>query len=328
MELISVIVPVYKVERYIDECIESIRNQTYSDLEIVLVDDGSPDSCPSICDNYARKDDRIKVIHKKNGGLSSARNIGIKESLGQYITFVDSDDVLDFSMIETLYCFLKKENTDTVTKLENEKNFEEKTTVDHKDENPEISEKRTVEIKNDLGAASELLKDEDKKADKIPLSESEEKKDRRPVSIELKGRSDAFKKIIDIALAYEKLENDQKKLKEIIRLQNGENSELKEEIDNLKRNLEETEVICQQRQNAIEKLQADIKHRNEVIDIVKADKDESSQEFKNALAASLRIYRQDFTELKELDMSNDVGFAVIDILESVFKTLGKNGIGI
>ena len=112
MELISVIVPVYKVERYIDECIESIRNQTYSDLEIVLVDDGSPDSCPSICDNYARKDDRIKVIHKKNGGLSSARNIGIKESLGQYITFVDSDDVLDFSMIETLYCFLKKENTD------------------------------------------------------------------------------------------------------------------------------------------------------------------------------------------------------------------------
>lgn len=107
MELISVIVPVYKVERYIDECIESIRNQTYGDLEIILIDDGSPDSCPSICDNYARNDDRIKVIHKKNGGLSSARNVGIKVSSGQYITFVDSDDVLDFSMIETLYHFLK-----------------------------------------------------------------------------------------------------------------------------------------------------------------------------------------------------------------------------
>lgn len=262
----------------------------------------------------------IKKREKKLAETSS-----IVQKKADPILIVNKDVIRETRKMEEE---LKKENTDTVTKLENEKNFEEKTTVDHKDENPEISEKRTVEIKNDLGAASELLKDEDKKADKIPLSESEEKKDRRPVSIELKGRSDAFKKIIDIALAYEKLENDQKKLKEIIRLQNGENSELKEEIDNLKRNLEETEVICQQRQNAIEKLQADIKHRNEVIDIVKADKDESSQEFKNALAASLRIYRQDFTELKELDMSNDVGFAVIDILESVFKTLGKNGIGI
>ncbi len=90
--LISVIVPVYKVERYLAECVESIREQDYPNLEIILVDDGSPDNCPGICDAYAAMDSRIKTIHKKNGGLSSARNVGLDAARGEYIAFVDSDD--------------------------------------------------------------------------------------------------------------------------------------------------------------------------------------------------------------------------------------------
>ena len=80
--LISIIVPVYKVEQYLDECVQSIRNQTYTNLEIILVDDGSPDRCPEMCDDYAKQDSRIKVIHKNNGGLSSARNAGLEVMSG------------------------------------------------------------------------------------------------------------------------------------------------------------------------------------------------------------------------------------------------------
>ena len=92
--LISVIIPVYKVEKYLDKCIQSVINQTYSNLEIILVDDGSPDNCPQLCDDWANKDERIKVIHKKNGGLSDARNAGLDIATGEYIAFVDSDDYL------------------------------------------------------------------------------------------------------------------------------------------------------------------------------------------------------------------------------------------
>lgn len=90
--LISVIVPVYKVEEYLTECVESIVNQTYKNTEIILVDDGSPDNCPLMCDEFAKKDSRIKAIHKVNGGLSSARNAGINSASGDYIIFIDSDD--------------------------------------------------------------------------------------------------------------------------------------------------------------------------------------------------------------------------------------------
>lgn len=92
--LISVIVPVYNVEKYLEKCIDSIINQTYENLEIILVDDGSPDNCPVICDEYAKKDERIVVIHKENAGVSSARNFGLDIAKGEYISFVDSDDVL------------------------------------------------------------------------------------------------------------------------------------------------------------------------------------------------------------------------------------------
>lgn len=90
--LISVIVPVYKVEKYLPNCIESVQKQSYHNWELILVDDGSPDSCPQICDEYASHDDRIKVIHKENGGLSSARNAGLDIFKGDYVTFLDSDD--------------------------------------------------------------------------------------------------------------------------------------------------------------------------------------------------------------------------------------------
>lgn len=110
--LISIIVPVYKVETYLDKCVNSIINQTYKNLEIILVDDGSPDNCPKMCDEWAKKDDRIKVIHKKNGGLSDARNIGIQHANGEFIGFVDSDDWIDMNMYKTLYSNLQKTNSD------------------------------------------------------------------------------------------------------------------------------------------------------------------------------------------------------------------------
>ena len=92
MSFFSIIVPVYNVEDYLEECVNSVRNQTYQDIEIILVDDGSPDRCPEICDNFAKEDERIQVIHKKNEGLSSARNIGLEMASGEYILFLDSDD--------------------------------------------------------------------------------------------------------------------------------------------------------------------------------------------------------------------------------------------
>lgn len=102
MEKLSIIVPIYKVEKYLYKCIDSIIHQTYSNLEIILVDDGSPDHCGEICDQYAKKDSRIQVIHKENGGLSDARNAGIKVATGEFITFVDSDDSIALDMYETL----------------------------------------------------------------------------------------------------------------------------------------------------------------------------------------------------------------------------------
>lgn len=100
--LISVIVPIYNVEEYMDECVQSILSQTYSNLQIILVDDGSIDSCPQKCDKWAEKDARIQVVHKKNGGLSSARNAGLKVATGEFISFIDSDDFIDEHMYEKL----------------------------------------------------------------------------------------------------------------------------------------------------------------------------------------------------------------------------------
>lgn len=114
MKLLSVIVPVYNVEPYLKQCIESIIHQTYTYLEIILVDDGSTDNSGAICDTYANQDSRIKVIHQHNGGLSAARNRGIDEATGEYIAFVDSDDFLDLTMYSVLIDALEQHQLDII----------------------------------------------------------------------------------------------------------------------------------------------------------------------------------------------------------------------
>lgn len=107
-ELVSIIVPVYNVETYVSKCIDSIVNQNYSNLEIILIDDGSKDNSSKICDEWSTKDRRIKVFHKKNGGVSSARNYGIKKSSGKYVCFVDSDDYLAPEFVTYMFFLIKK----------------------------------------------------------------------------------------------------------------------------------------------------------------------------------------------------------------------------
>lgn len=111
-ELITIVVPVYNVEKYLKKCIDSLLMQTYSNLEIILVDDGSTDHCGEICDNYSKIDKRIVVIHKENGGLSDARNVAIDICKGKYITFIDSDDYVEKDYVEYLYTLLITNNSD------------------------------------------------------------------------------------------------------------------------------------------------------------------------------------------------------------------------
>lgn len=110
--LISVIVPVYKVEQYLDRCVSSLVNQIYTNIEIILVDDGSPDNSPAICDGWSEKDSRIKVIHKPNGGLSDARNCAVKVSSGEFICFVDSDDYVSADYVEYLLRIMREHDCD------------------------------------------------------------------------------------------------------------------------------------------------------------------------------------------------------------------------
>ena len=112
--LVSVIVPVYKVEKYLSNCIESVINQTYSNWELILVDDGSPDNCPKICDDYAQLDGRIVVIHKPNGGLSDARNLGLENMKGEFVTFLDSDDFWHKDYLKILMGLQSQQNADIV----------------------------------------------------------------------------------------------------------------------------------------------------------------------------------------------------------------------
>lgn len=127
--LISVIVPIYNVEKYLARCVDSIVNQTYKNLEIILVDDGTPDRCPQMCDDYAEKDSRIKVVHKKNGGLSDARNAGMAVATGEYISFIDSDDYVSDDFFECLLDVMNKENSDiaecSVVKFYEDNRFDE-----------------------------------------------------------------------------------------------------------------------------------------------------------------------------------------------------------
>lgn len=113
-KLISVIVPIYNVENYLRRCVDSIINQTYKNLEIILVDDGSPDNCGEICDEYKKVDSRIVVIHKRNGGLSDARNTGLEIMHGEYVIFIDSDDYFEDNAIEVMLDMAEKQNADLV----------------------------------------------------------------------------------------------------------------------------------------------------------------------------------------------------------------------
>jgi len=113
--LVTVILPIYNVEAYLVKSVNSIINQTYSNLEIILVNDGSLDNCPKICDDFAKKDPRIKVIHKKNGGLSDARNVGIESAKGKYITFLDSDDYVELNLIEIAITSAELTKSDIIT---------------------------------------------------------------------------------------------------------------------------------------------------------------------------------------------------------------------
>lgn len=147
MELVSVVVPVYNVEKYLDRCLASIMNQTYKNLEIILVDDGSKDTSGHICDEYAKKDNRIKVVHKKNGGLSSARNAGLRVATGKFVGFIDSDDDIELDMYEKMANTMKKYDVDFVMAdylriFNSGKNFKKSINIDggHYDKNKIISD--------------------------------------------------------------------------------------------------------------------------------------------------------------------------------------------
>ena len=114
MPKVSIIIPIYNVEKYLDRCMQTLLNQTLKDIEIIMVDDGSPDRCPQICDEYAKKDSRVKVVHKKNNGLGYARNSGLEVATGEYVAFVDSDDFTSVEAYDTLYKVAKEQNADIV----------------------------------------------------------------------------------------------------------------------------------------------------------------------------------------------------------------------
>lgn len=137
--IISVVIPVYNVENYLDRCIESVVNQTYQNLEIILVDDGSPDRCPQMCDVWAAKDERIKVIHKQNQGLGMARNTGIDAATGDYICFFDSDDFVSHELIEKAYAQMKKFDSEIVLYGHKRVNF-----AKHWSQNIEINSEQEV----------------------------------------------------------------------------------------------------------------------------------------------------------------------------------------
>lgn len=145
--MISVIVPIYRVEKYLSRCIESILNQSYKDIEVFLVDDGSPDNCGEICDRYARKDNRITVIHQKNAGVSAARNAGLNRAKGEYIGFVDPDDYIAVDMYDKMLTSLEKERANLAICGYN-----------YIDESGNIDEKRIYQLaKNELITQKQLM---------------------------------------------------------------------------------------------------------------------------------------------------------------------------
>jgi glycosyltransferase involved in cell wall biosynthesis len=152
-DLISVVVPVYKVEEYLDRCIDSILSQTYNNLELILINDGSPDKCPAICDAYAREHSRVKVIHKGNEGVSAARNTGVEIASGKYIAFVDSDDYIHKDYLDTLM-FMLSNSQAQLSMCAYKKVFDS--------EKNDVKAGNNFEIISDLLAMDMLLNDQSK----------------------------------------------------------------------------------------------------------------------------------------------------------------------
>ena len=161
-DLISIVIPVYNVEKYLQKCVESVKNQTYKNIEIILVNDGSTDKCTEICEKLKKEDGRIKVIHKKNGGLSDARNVGINNASGNYISFIDSDDYVEKNYISLLYDTLVSYNADMSIASHMviyEKNHIDKSTgLEFKDNAENILEKMLYDDGIDLSAWGKLYK--------------------------------------------------------------------------------------------------------------------------------------------------------------------------
>lgn len=164
--LVSVIVPIYNVEPYIKKCVDSILSQTYTNLEIILVDDGSPDDCPAICDEYAKKDSRVVVIHKQNGGLSEARNAGLDIMKGDYVVFVDGDDWVGRNYVKNLYDLISLTNSSiAITSMTSYTNIMDCHTINDKSEIKTFSSTQACEnslygIYFDVSASAKLFKKE------------------------------------------------------------------------------------------------------------------------------------------------------------------------
>ncbi|MCR5223874.1 MAG: glycosyltransferase [Bacilli bacterium] len=157
--LISVIVPIYNVEEYLNKCVDSIIGQTYKNLEIILVDDGSPDNCPELCDEYLKIDKRVKVIHKKNGGLSDARNEGVRISTGEYISFIDSDDYVPNNFIEELFNGYIKEDAD-ISICDIKVIYDDKEIVEESMKGDEINQLNAINTPFAASACNKLFKSE------------------------------------------------------------------------------------------------------------------------------------------------------------------------
>ncbi len=155
MPKVSVIVPVYKVEKYLNRCVNSILAQTFTDFELILVDDGSPDNCPKMCDEYAEKDERIRVIHKENGGVSSARNDGIDMSQGEWIMFVDSDDWIELNSLESLTNAILNDDIDMV--VGGYKTITIRNEIDHMLENELLSKDKMKEKYTEIADKGNLI---------------------------------------------------------------------------------------------------------------------------------------------------------------------------
>ncbi len=188
----------------------------------------------------------------------------------------------------------------------------------------DIAQKEEAVDDNDSlasGTEEEKKKVEKNSEDLFAMNKADEEKKKRPAAISLKDKSERFKTIIDIAIEVEKLEEERRRLKD-------KNKRLTEDNKNLSEELEISKHECKKTRDEIEVLKSNVEHRDEVIDIVKADKSKSEEEYKNALAAELKVFYNDYVELKDLEMSPGIGKALADTLEAVFDTLRKKGINI